>query len=273
MIKKILWEKIKEIPYKQKSDLYKDLETIRTYNSDAKVLIEINNLKQSFKTLRSEKIIYENLSFKIYENERTAFLGGNGAGKTITTESICGYRKFADGKISYNYDYVNNPYEKLSVQFQDLKFPLSLTVKDLIDFVIKLVNIKIDDLEEFNHSLEIFELKKNLNTKVSKLSGGQQQRLNVFLSLLNKPKVLFLDEFTTGLDIAIKNTIQNFIMDYCDKYKISLILISHDNNAINEMCDRIIILANKQIMIDISKDEAIRIFGSVENLLNKYIVI
>ncbi|MGL4950521.1 MAG: ATP-binding cassette domain-containing protein [Mycoplasma sp.] len=272
-MKKQFWKDIGSKPEKIKTDAYSKLEIIKTYKAKAKPLIEIKNLKQSFKSFRKEKLIYEDLSFNIYEHEVVAFLGGNGAGKTITVESICGYRQFAGGEIKYNYDYTNNPYEKLSVQFQDLKFPSSLTVKDMIDIVLKIVNIKITDLDEFNNSLEVFELKQNLNVKVTKLSGGQQQRLNVFLSLLNKPKVLFLDEFTTGLDIAIKNAIRDFIMDYCKKYGITVVLISHDNNIINEMCDRIIILANKKIMIDMSKGNVIKKFGSVSKLLNKYIIV
>ncbi|MGL4951671.1 MAG: ATP-binding cassette domain-containing protein, partial [Mycoplasma sp.] len=188
-------------------------------------------------------------------------------------ESICGYRQYSGGQIKYNYEYEHNPFEKLSVQFQDLKFPSALTVKDLIDIVLKIVDVKITDLDEFNSSLEIFELKQNLNTRITKLSGGQQQRLNVFLSLLNKPKVLFLDEFTTGLDIAIKNAIREFITEYCKKYGIAIVLISHDNNIIDQMCDRIVILANKKIMIDISRDEAIKKFGSVAKMLNSYIIV
>ncbi|MGL4343501.1 MAG: ATP-binding cassette domain-containing protein [Metamycoplasmataceae bacterium] len=270
---KNIWEIINKKEKKNIQNKYEDLEIIKNYSSNSNILIEIKNLKQSFKTFKKEKIIYENLSFNIYENEKIAFLGGNGAGKTISVESICGYRKYTDGIIKYNYSFVNNPYEKLSVQFQDLKFPSSLTVKDLIDFVVRLANIEISDLDEFNDFLETFQLKENLNIKVSKLSGGQQQRLNVFLALLNKPKVLFLDEFTTGLDIAIKNAIQNFILSFCNKYKISLVLISHDNKAIEEMCDRIIILANKKIMIDMSKEDIIKKFGSVNNLLNKYIIV
>ncbi|MGL4948598.1 MAG: ATP-binding cassette domain-containing protein [Mycoplasma sp.] len=271
-MKNKFWKNLKKESTIVNKDLYKGLEIIRSYKTEKQPLIEVENLKQSFKSLKKEKLIYENLSFNIHNNERVAFLGGNGAGKTITVETICGYRKPASGNIKYNYEYEGSPYEKLSVQFQDLKFPSSLTVKDLIQLVAKITNIKIDEIEEFEKSLEVFELKQNLDVRVNKLSGGQQQRLNVFLSLLNKPKILFLDEFTTGLDIAIKNAIKNFILDYCKKHQITIVLISHDNNIISMMCERIIILANKEIMIDMSKEDVISKFGSVDALLNKYII-
>lgn len=169
------------------------------------------------------------------------------------------------------YNYKTNPYEKLSVQFQDLKFPTSLTPKDLIDFAFKLSgNDNMDD--DIAIGIKTFEIDKILNTKMSKLSGGQQQRVNVLISMISKPKILFLDEFTTGLDISIKNKLQNFILDFCNKNKITLVIISHDIDCIEEMVDRIIILADKQIFIDAYTKDIITKFGSIKNMLKKYIV-
>ncbi|MGL5592150.1 MAG: ATP-binding cassette domain-containing protein, partial [Metamycoplasmataceae bacterium] len=104
-----------------------------------------------------------------------------------------------------------------------------------------------------------------------KLSGGQKQRLNVFISLINNPKVLFLDEFTTGLDIAIKTNIQNFIIQYCNQNNTSLVLISHDIDAITEMVERIIVLAEHELKIDLTAEEVVNEFGSVSKMLKKYI--
>ena len=95
--------------------------------------------------------------------------------------------------------------------------------------------------------------------------------MNVTLALLNKPKILFLDEFTTGLDIAIKNNIQNFIINYCNKNKTSLVLVSHDIDSIDEMTQRVIVLAEQEIKIDLTKKEIVKKFGSIAELLKKYI--
>ena len=111
-----------------------------------------------------------------------------------------------------------------------------------------------------------------MNTKISKLSGGQQQRINVFISMIGSPKILFLDEFTTGLDIAIKNKLQNYILNFCEKNKITLVIISHDIDCIEDMVDRIIILANKEIIMDAKVTDIIKEFGSVKNMLKKYII-
>lgn len=251
---------------------YKQFIKKEKYNKNP--LIVVNNLTQFFKSKNEKNIIFKNINFEIYENDRLALLGPNGAGKTTLVSILCGFIKQKEGEIKYNFDYKNNPYEKLSIQFQDLQFPSSLTPKDLIEFSLKLANINYkENEEEINQALNIFEIDKILNKKMSKLSGGQQQRVNVLISMLGKPKVLFLDEFTTGLDIAIKNRIQNYILNYCEKNKIALVIISHDIDSIEEMTNRIIILADKKIMIDASAKDLSKEFGSIKNVLKKYIIV
>ncbi len=264
--------KIKQI--KNDKNPYENFETFINKNKYPKdYLIKVENLHQYFKVKGKKKVVLEDINFEIYENDRLAFVGPNGAGKTTSVSIICGYLKSKNGKISYNYEYKNNPYEKISVQFQDLQFPSSLTPKDLIEFSLKLNDTDYKSNEkEILEAISIFEIDKIFNTKMSKLSGGQQQRVNVLISLLGKPKVLFLDEFTTGLDIAIKNKIQNFILDFCDKNKIALVIISHDIDCIEEMTNRMIVLADKRILVDAYNKDLIKEYGSVKTALKKYII-
>ncbi len=240
-----------------------------------KALIEVKDMAHYFKTKKGTKVIYEHVNFEIFENERLAFLGPNGAGKTLTISTLCGVYKPKEGEIKYNFEYHHTPYERLSVQFQDLQFPSSLTPRDLITFSLKLYgrDIHFENDEEIKRGLDIFGISENLNTKMSKLSGGQQQRVNVFMAMLGKPKVLFLDEFTTGLDIAIKNKIQNYILEFCNKYQITLVIISHDIDCIEDMVDRIIILADKQIIMDAYTKDIIKEYGSVKKMLKQYIIV
>lgn len=244
----------------------------KTSYSKLKPLIIVLNLQQSFGRGKNFKNIYNDISFEIYENERVAFLGPNGAGKTVTISTLCGIYKPKGGTINYLFDYETKPYEKLSVQFQDLQFPNSLTPRDLIKFSLGFANINEMNIE-IKKALKVFEIDQIIDTKISKLSGGQQQRVNVFMALISKPKILFLDEFTTGLDIAIKNNIQNFILEYCKKHKITLVVISHDIDSIEDMCDRIIILADKKIIMDAPCNEIIKKFGSVKKMLKAYILV
>ncbi|MGL5732866.1 MAG: ABC transporter ATP-binding protein [Metamycoplasmataceae bacterium] len=268
-----VWDKVEEIEMKERHNPYDDLMIYHSAVAPQKeLLVEIKNLTCKIKGSKGWKTIFENVSFNIYKGEKIAFLGPNGAGKTVMVEILSGTRKPTSGEIIYHFDHKKHkPYEHLGVQFQDFEFPTGLTIKDIIDFVIKLNEINNIDIEEFNYILETFQIKDILDRRVSKLSGGQKQRLNVFISLINNPKVLFLDEFTTGLDIAIKTNIQNFIIEYCNKNNTSLVLISHDIDAITEMVERIIVLAEHEIKMDLTTDEVVNEFGSVSKMLKKYI--
>lgn len=265
---KINWNKI-IIKNKTKTNPYENIKGFikKDSYSNLNKLIEVKNIKHEFK----KKVIYENISFEIFENERLAFLGPNGSGKTLTISTLSGIYKPKSGEIKYCYEFDKKPEEKISVQFQDLQFPSSLSPKDIIDFCMKLQNFNETE-ENIIEILKIFELYDIINTPISKLSGGQQQRINVFLAIIGKPKILILDEFTTGLDISIKNKIKDFIIDYCNKNKTTLILISHDIDCIESMVDRIILLANKQILVDAPVSEINKEFGDIKSFLKQYIL-
>lgn len=260
------WKNIKP---NENSNPYKNIKTfIKKDNYDKNsIIVKADSLEHHFKN----KEIYSDISFELYEGEKVAFLGPNGAGKTLTISTICGFLKPKSGTINYLFEYSKTPYERLSVQFQDLKFPGSLTPKDLIEFSIEMTGSSIYD-KEVTEGMKAFEIDKILNIKMSKLSGGQQQRINVFISMIGRPKILFLDEFTTGLDISIKNKLQNYILSFCEKHNITLVIISHDIDCIEEMVDRIIILADKRIILDAKKVDIEKEFKSVKNMLKKYIL-
>lgn len=265
---------VKDFIVDTNSNPYNDIEVFikKDKYKNFNPLIEVKNLSHKFKVKNKEKVIYEDINFEIFENERLAFLGPNGAGKTLTISTLCGIMKPKSGEIKYNFEYDKKPHEKLSVQFQDLQFPNSLTPKDLIEFSLEIQNIsEVDD--EIKEAIKIFEIDRIMNTKMSKLSGGQQQRVNVFMALIGRPKVLFLDEFTTGLDIAIKTRIQKYILKFCEKNKISLVIISHDIDCIEDMVDRIIILADKRIIMDSMVSDINKKYGSVKSMLKKYILV
>lgn len=267
MISKEFWKKIKLLKVE------KPVEKLEKYiidNNKKNKIVEIKNISQKYKSFKNEKVIFENLSFDIHEGDRLALIGANGCGKTTIVELICGFKNATDGTINYNFGEGINPYKSIGVQFQDLSFPRNLTIKNVIDFIIKLDGTAIDE-KELEEMLLIFSLNSILDTKVSKLSGGQQQRLNVILSLLSKPKLLFLDEFTTGLDIAVKKNIKDFIISFCDKYKITFVMISHDIETMKQMVNRAIVIHNKEIHVDAYIDDVNKKFGSIFKMVEQYI--
>lgn len=267
MFLKEFWKKInldKQIKDK------KELESIINYQSNNNILIEIKDLSKVYKQGKKKiKKVFENINLKIYENEIIALIGPNGAGKTTLVEIISQIKKQTSGTIKYHYK-SDNGKENIGVKFQDLAFPRGLTVKDFIDFQIMLSKNNISS-EFLNEMLNTFQLSEFLNYKVSKLSGGQQQRLNVLITMMNKPKVLFLDEFTTGLDIAIKNEIKNFILKYAKENNITIVLISHDIDIIDQMAQRFVLITNNKIVVDTDKKTIEEKFKTVSNFLFNYI--
>ncbi|MGL4617112.1 MAG: ABC transporter ATP-binding protein, partial [Mycoplasmoidaceae bacterium] len=91
------------------------------------------------------------------------------------------------------------------------------------------------------------------------------------LSLLSKPKLLFLDEFTTGLDIAVKKNIKDFIISFCEKYKITYVMISHDIETMKQMVNRTIVIHDKEIYVDASIEDVNKKFGSIFKMVDQYI--
>ncbi|MGL5591510.1 MAG: ATP-binding cassette domain-containing protein [Mycoplasmoidaceae bacterium] len=267
MISREFWKKIKLLKINKPVD---NLEKFIVDKNRGNKLVEIKKISQVYKSFKSEKVIFENLSFDIYEGDRLALIGANGCGKTTIVELICGFKNATAGEIEYNFGAGVNPYKSIGVQFQDLSFPRNLTVKSVIDFVVKLDGTSIDEIE-LEKMLIIFSLNSLLDTKAHKLSGGQQQRLNVILSLLSKPKLLFLDEFTTGLDIAVKKNIKDFIISFCEKYKITYVMISHDIETMKQMVNRTIVIHDKEIYVDASIEDVNKKFGSIFKMVDQYI--
>lgn len=214
-------------------------------------ILNVSNVSKSFGHIK----VLKNVSFTIEKNDVIALIGANGSGKTTLSEIIAGLTKPDSGKIKYNFSYEETPKEKIGMQFQQSNYPSGLTIKDMVHFSINLRNVVLDK-DELNELLEIFELKDIYKHKVSALSGGQKQKLNIFMSMIHKPKILILDEISTGLDISARENIIAFIKRLLKKVSMSVILISHHMDEIKALCKKIISLKNGKVY-DISSISAI----------------
>lgn len=234
-------------------------------DSNDEILLDVKDIKKNF----GSKEVLKGLNFQITKNKNMAFLGANGAGKSVFLEIASGLMKPSSGKIDYNFS-TTNINKQIGVQYQSIDFPPSLTVKDMIDFQIELFKIKIsnDELDDIMNSFQICNL---LKTKGSKLSGGQKQRLNVLLSILQKPKIVFLDEFSTGLDFSIKSKIEDFIYKFAKENEITIVVVSHDVSEIEFFADEIVIIENGKVILFASIDDVKEKFGSIRDMMKIYI--
>ena len=179
-----------------------------------KNIIEIEHLSKSFKDVKAVK----DLSFIVKEGEFFAFLGINGAGKSTTISIMCGELPSDSGSVIVDGISIDNHKEHISrsvgVVFQNSLLDKDLTVYENLKYRAGLYGIFGSSFERRLKELsDIFMLDSYLNRQVKKLSGGQKRRVDIVRALLHNPKILILDEPTTGLDPQTRSVVWQNIND------------------------------------------------------------
>ena len=211
-------------------------------------LVEVKNLKKNY----SSKEAVKNISFNIESNEILGLLGPNGSGKTTTIGMLLGLLKPSAGEIKIdNMDLESNRIEILSkINFISpyIELPKKLTVKQNLIVYGKLYNIN-NLKERIEYHTEKLRLKELLNRVTGELSSGQKNRASLAKALINKPKVLFLDEPTASLDPEIGDFVRSFLENYKKENKISILLASHNMNEVSRLCKSVLMMKDG-IIID-----------------------
>ena len=218
--------------------------------------IDIKNLTKKFK----EKMAVNAISMEIKEGELFSLLGVNGAGKTTTIKMLSGLIKPTSGDIKIlSMDMEKVPLkikELLNVSPQETAIAPNLTVLENLYFMAGVYQIENKE-EKIRELIKLFKLDDVLKSKAKTLSGGWQRKVSIAISLINDPKVLFLDEPTLGLDVIARKELWNIIKNL--KGKITIILTTHYMEEAEELSDRIGIMSNGDL-IDI---------GTLPELLKK----
>lgn len=213
--------------------------------------IETRQLTKKFK----EKVAVDEINLQIKKGELFALLGTNGAGKTTTIKMLSGLILPTSGDIEIeNMDMKKDIFkikEILNVSPQETAIAPNLTVKENLEFMAGVYQIsnkekKIDEL------IKQFKLEEILNKRTKTLSGGWQRRLSIAISLINNPKILFLDEPTLGLDVIARKELWKIINEL--KGKITIILTTHYMEEAESLSDRIGIMANGKL-VDVGTSE------------------
>ena len=193
-----------------------------------KNVIEIKNLTKSFGELKA----VDNLSFKVKEGELFAFLGVNGAGKSTTINMMCATLRPDTGEIVIDGEplsaNVNGIKRKLGVVFQSSVLDYALSVRDNLESRAALYGIVEDGFKKRLAELsKLLELDPILKRPLGKLSGGQRRRVDIARALLHSPKILVLDEPTTGLDPQTRKTIWSVIESLRKNENMTVFLTTH----------------------------------------------
>ena len=218
--------------------------------------IKTKKLTKKFK----DKVAVNEVDLLIKEGELFALLGVNGAGKTTIIKMLSGLILPTSGDILIDNMDVKEDIFKikqiLNVSPQETAIAPNLTVKENLEFMAGVYQIK-DRKSKINDLIKQFKLDEILNKKAKTLSGGWQRRLSIAISLINDPKILFLDEPTLGLDVIARKELWNIINEL--KGKITIILTTHYMEEAETLSDRIGIMANGDL-VDV---------GTKEELINK----
>ena len=206
--------------------------------------IVIEKVCKNYKT----KKVLDTICLKIKQGELFGLLGVNGAGKTTLIKILCGLTQKTSGKVivdGYNLDSeLDKIKEIVNVSPQETSVANNLTVKENLEF--------FANIYQQNHTtaipeiVNIFNLNEVLHQKAKTLSGGYKRRLSIAIALISKPKILFLDEPTLGLDVFARRELWNIILRL--KTKMTIILTSHYLEEIESLCDRVAILSNGKVL-------------------------
>jgi ABC-2 type transport system ATP-binding protein len=187
------------------------------------------------------------ISFNVYEGEIFGLLGPNGAGKTTTLEIIETLREKTSGEISVQGLSVDTQADQIKkiigVQLQAAGYYPSLTLLELLRLFSGLYNVKIDPKE----MLKLVGLDDRSKAKYKELSGGQKQRFSICTTLINQPKIVFLDEPTTGLDPQARRNLWDLIRQIRDKGT-TVVITTHYMDEAENLCDRVAIVEKGKII-------------------------
>lgn len=199
--------------------------------------IKVEKLSKSYSGIKA----VENIDISVCRGEVLGLLGANGAGKSTTIECILGTKEQDSGTVSI---LGMNPkksrktlFESVGVQFQEANYQDKITVTEICEVTQSLYKTTLD----YTELLKQFGLSDKLKSQISELSGGQKQRLFIVLALIPDPKVVFLDELTTGLDARARRGVWKCLSDLKAK-GLTILLTSHYMDEVEALCDKVNIL-------------------------------
>ncbi len=210
--------------------------------------VEVKNLKKKFKKIEAVK----DISFQISKNQTLGLLGPNGCGKTTSIGMMLGLIEPSGGSILIDNKNINKSeknylLERINFASPYVELPKKLTVRQNLEIYGRLYGLKnlSERIDEIGEELNLITF---LDKKTGELSSGQKNRVSLAKSLINKPKLLFLDEPTASLDPDIGDFVRNYIESYKSKNDLTILLASHNMSEVERLCDKVIMMKEGKIV-------------------------
>ncbi len=209
-----------------------------------KVMVRLDNVKKKY----DEKEIIKGISLDIYEGEFLTLLGPSGCGKTTLLRTISGLEKVSSGKIYIDGEDVTDVIPRkreVNTIFQNFALFSHMTVEKNIGFGLKMKKVPKSEIKSrVKEVIELIQMEGFEDRKPTQLSGGQQQRVALARGIVNKPKVLLLDEPLSSLDMKLRKQMQVELKRIQKKMGITFIYVTHDQDEALSMSDRVAIINN-----------------------------
>lgn len=219
-------------------------------------MFKVIEIKKSFKN----KEVLKGVSFTVEEGDKVALLGNNGAGKSTLLKIIAGQLQANAGRIETTLDFQTEigMMPQGDILIDDLK------VGDLV--LLKCYMNQLEDID-IDALLKMVELEDFKNQYVLGLSGGQKRRLSLLLTILNEPRLLFLDEPTTGMDLESVDNFWNLL----EEQKFTSVVVTHDFNQIDHFFTKVLILKDGRIAAQESVEEIHRKGQTIEQFYREQV--
>lgn len=221
--------------------------------------IQVKNLTKSF----SGRKVINDLSFEVNKGEVFALLGHNGAGKSTTIDLILGLKCPDEGNATIPgmnaAKHRKKVFEKVGVQLQHTEYQNMMTVEEACIEYASLYK-KPSDYKKLLHSFGLSDLKKSY---INKLSGGEKQKLSVVLALIGNPEIVFLDELTTGLDVAARREVWRTLKHLKEK-GLTIFLTTHYMEEAQALCDHVCIIKSGEKVIEGTIAEIVNASGKTD---------
>jgi len=210
-------------------------------------LVEIKEITKSFDDL----VVLNHINLFIRQNEFVTLLGPSGCGKTTLLRLIGGFESQDSGTILFNKKQLQElpPYEReINTVFQNYALFPHLNVFDNVAFGLKIKKLPKEEItEEVNKALKMVKLEGLGNRRINQLSGGQQQRVAIARAIVNKPKLLLLDEPLGALDLKLRQNMQYELKEMQKALGISFVFVTHDQEEALTMSDIVVVMNNGKI--------------------------
>ena len=220
--------------------------------------LKVENLVKKFNSINA----VNDISFEIEKNSTLGLLGPNGCGKTTSIGMMLGLITPTSGKIYIN-DICLEPKNRIDLlslmNFASpyIELPKKLTVKQNLEVYARLYGV-VEINKRVDEMVVDLNLKSFLNKKTGELSSGQKNRVSLAKSLINKPKLLFLDEPTASLDPDVGDFVREYIEKYKKNNELTILLASHNMKEVERLCNKIVMMKKGEVVDSGTCDQLIK---------------